>query len=354
MGLTIFGVAMVYDASAVFAFEDFGDKFFFLKRQSIWAGLGLILGFIVSFIDYHHWKKLAKVGIVASAIFLALVLLPGFSSEIYGARRRLSLPINIPLIEQISFQPSEFAKLSLILFLASFLNDKTGMRRAMIAVFLITVFGGLVMLEPDLGTTLNMVGASMITLFLSPVSLFFTFLVTTVMGGAGAILAFSSEYRRNRLLSFVNPSVDKLGISYHINQVLIALGSGGLFGLGLGYSRQKYQYLPEVVTDSIFAVIGEELGFAGAALVVAVLFLLVWRGLNIAENSPDLFGKLLAGGITALIGLQIVLNLGSMVTLVPLTGLPLPFISYGRSSLVINLVETGILLNISRFSRSNS
>ncbi|MBU0708423.1 putative lipid II flippase FtsW [Patescibacteria group bacterium] len=350
VGLTVFGVAMVYDTSVVLAHDQFGDKYFFLKRQSIWAFLGLLGGSIVSLINYHHWQKLAKIGLVVSVILLILVLLPGFGSEIYGAKRRLALPINVPFVEQIAFQPSEFAKLAVILFLATWLSTLPSVREVFLIFFgIMGLVGGLIILEPDLGTTLTLVGAGIITLFLSPVSLWQIAVTGISFALAGVFFTFSSEYRRDRLFSFLYPNVDRLGISYHINQVLIALGSGGILGLGLGYSRQKYQYLPEVMTDSIFAVIGEELGFLGTLVIVCVLFVIVWRGFKCAEEAQDLYGRLLAGGITALVGLQIVLNLGSMVALTPLTGMPLPFISYGRSSLVINLVEMGILLNISRY-----
>lgn len=350
VALAVFGVAMVYDASAFFAYEEFGDKYWFLRRQSVWVGLGLLIGGIFSLVNYRFWKKLAKAGLAIAVLLLILVLIPGFGSEIYGSRRRLSFPLAVPLLEQVAFQPSELAKLAVILFLAAWISDhEDSPWKLPLFVLLQGVVGVLIMLEPDLGTTINLVGASMITLFLSPVSLLGIAGVGSLFVSAAVALAFSSDYRRERIMTFLNPAVDTLGISYHISQILIALGSGGLLGLGLGYSRQKFRYLPEVVTDSIFAVIGEELGFIGTGVIVIAYFVIIWRGLQIAERAPDLFGRLLAGGITALIGLQIVLNLGGMVGLVPLTGLPLPFISYGRSSLLINLVEMGILLGISRY-----
>jgi len=165
-------------------------------------------------------------------------------------------------------------------------------------------------------------------------------------GGAGLI--FFSSYRRERLLSFLNPSRDPLGTSYHIRQILIAIGSGGLFGVGLGQSRQKYEYLPEATTDSIFAVIAEELGFVGAVCLLALFLLMIWRGMKIAKEAPDDFGRLLAVGIISWIGFQALVNLSAMVAIVPLTGVPLPFISYGGSSLVLSLTAMGILVNISK------
>ncbi|OQX51164.1 hypothetical protein B5M47_01855 [candidate division CPR3 bacterium 4484_211] len=349
LGLTLFGIVMIYDASAVMAFEDFGDRYYFLKRQGFWGAGGLILGLLVSLVDYHVWRRWAKPLLFVSLFFLILVLLPGFGGEIYGAKRRLSLPLGVPFMEQIAFQPSELAKLAVVNYLAAWLSAKKKSCRVVLPFLgVVGVAAGLIMLEPDLGTTITLVGGALVTLFLAPVPLWEVAAAGLVILAGGVGFAFSSEYRRNRLLVFLNPNIDRLGISYHINQILIALGSGGLFGLGLGYSRQKYQYLPEVVTDSIFAVIGEELGFVGALLVVGALFLLVGRGFLCSARGQDLFGRLLAGGITALVGFQIVLNLGSMAALTPLTGLPLPFFSYGRSSLLINLVEMGILLNISK------
>jgi len=205
------------------------------------------------------------------------------------------------------------------------------------------------MMEPDLGTTVVIITSGLVVYFASGASLItlLGFLILGLLGGLGLIL--SSPYRKGRLLTFFNPGRDPLGESYHIRQVLLALGSGGLWGLGLGQSRQKYEYLPAVMSDSIFAVIAEELGFIGGALILLAFLLIVWRGLKIGLGAPDRFGQLLAVGITAWISLQALINLAAMVALIPFTGIPLPFISYGGSSLVVALAGMGILVNISKY-----
>ncbi len=204
------------------------------------------------------------------------------------------------------------------------------------------------MLEPDLGTAVVLAVTSFLIFFVSGPPVWSIFLVCLLGLASGTGLIFTSEYRRQRLLTFLNPSQDPLGTSYHIRQILIALGSGGIFGVGLGQSRQKYEFLPEVTTDSIFAVIAEEVGFIWAKILILIFLLLIWRGISIAKKAPDEFGRLLALGIISWVGFQTLVNLGSMVALIPLTGVPLPFISYGGSSMVLILTAMGILVNISR------
>lgn len=210
---------------------------------------------------------------------------------------------------------------------------------------------GLVVLEPDLGTAVVITTTGFLVYFLSGAPLFALIILGLTGFLVSLILILSSGYRKARLLTFFNPTQDPLGTSYHIRQILIALGSGGLFGLGIGRSRQKYAYLPQATTDSIFAIIAEELGFLGAAAVIALVLLVMYRGFKIASHSPNRLGQLLAGGITSWLGLQAFINLASMVVIVPLTGVPFPFISYGGSSLFISLTAIGILLNISRFTK---
>ncbi|MBM4402195.1 MAG: FtsW/RodA/SpoVE family cell cycle protein [Candidatus Cloacimonetes bacterium] len=350
LGLSVFGLMMVYDVSAVLAHETWGDKLWLFKNQSLWLFFGLSICYLASKIDYHYWKKLALPLLLASILGLILVLLPGFSSEVMGSRRRLALPLGIPILTHLNIQPSELAKFSLVLFLSLWLGEEK--KKKNISFFLpflllLAITAGLVVLEPDLGTTIVIGASALLVYFLSGTGLAEVSLISLILAIGGIFLAFSSEYRFNRLLAFFRQSQDKLGIAYHINQILIALGSGGLFGLGLGQSRQKYQYLPEVATDSIFAIIGEELGFLGTSIIVVSFLVLIWRGLKIAEQAPDKFGKLLAGGITGIIGIQAMVNLCAMTGWIPLTGVPLPFISYGGSSLTILLLGMGILLNIS-------
>lgn len=361
LGLVIFGVMMIYDASVVLAYEQFHDRLFFFKNQLLWAGVGIVLALLFSSIDYHLLEKFATLSYFLSFVLLLLVLIPGIGSEIYGAKRWLATPsfIPIPIIGRLSLQPSELGKLALVIFLASWLSKlssspkkrktQTLSSSTLFSFFFYTgILAGLVILQPDMGTTIIYITVALIVYFVSGVHLLEFFFLGILSVLVGIFFIFTSKYRLDRFLSFLDPSRDKLGISYHINQILIALGSGGIWGLGLGVSRQKYRYLPEVTTDSIFAIIGEELGFVGCILTVLGLFFVVWRGLKIAKEAPDSLGKLLASGITSLIGIQTTVNLASMVALSPLTGVPLPFISLGGSSLTIILIGVGIMLNISK------
>lgn len=338
LGLTFFGIVMVGNASVVEALRDFGDQFYFLRQQIIWAVLALAAFTFFSFFDYHKLRKFALPLILFSLVALILVLIPGLGIKVLGARRWISLGF-------FRFQPAEFTKLAFVLYLSSFFANKKNFLPflSVLAILLL-----LIMMEPDLGTAVILASTSLLVYFASGAPLFLIGLVGLLGLSGGAGLIFASSYRRERLMTFLNPSRDPLGASYHIRQILIAIGSGGLFGVGLGQSRQKYEYLPEATTDSIFAVVAEELGFLGAVSVLAAFLLLVWRGMRIAKEAPDEFGRLLAVGITAWIGFQALVNLSAMVALVPLTGVPLPFISYGGSSLVLSLTAMGILVNISK------
>lgn len=273
-----------------------------------------------------------------SLFSLGLVLIPGLGTKVLGAQRWLSLGI-------FRFQPAELAKLAFVLYLAAFMSQKKSLWPFLI---LLTVLIGLTIAEPDLGTAVIIAATGLVVYFASGAPLIWIGLIGIIglIGGLGLI--FSSTYRKERILTFINPARDPLGASYHIHQILLALGSGGLLGLGLGQSRQKYEYLPAAATDSIFAIIAEELGFVGAVGVVIIFLLLIWRGFKIAKEAPDKFGSLLATGIISWIGFQTLINLSAIVALVPLTGVPLPFISYGGSSLVLIMTASGILVNISK------
>lgn len=352
LGLTLFGILMVYNTGVVVAFEEFGDQLWFLKNQSMWAILGISIGFVVSGVDYRIWKHVGFSLVVISIVLLVLVLIPGFSDEVYGARQRLILP-GVSLLQYISVQPSELVKLALIIYLASLFSasrKETKSKKFPHLPFLIvtSLSAGLTALEPDLGGALLIAGTAFVIYFTAGAPIISVVSLSSLAILAAVTYTFSSEYRRQRILTFLNPLQDPQGISYQIIQILIALGSGGFLGLGLGNSRQKFLYIPEVTTDSIFAIIGEELGFVGAIIITGALFFIVWRGLSIAEQAKDKFGQLLAIGISTNIGIQGVVNLGGMVGLLPLTGVPLPFISYGGSSLTLLLVSVGILLSISR------
>jgi cell division protein FtsW len=336
--LSVFGLFMIFDASSAAALADFGDKFYYLKHQAIWVLLGMAFFFFFAFFDFHRLKKLALPLLIISLVFLVMVLIPGLGREIYGGRRWLSLG-------PVGFQPGELVKLTLTLYLATFLEKKKSFWP-----FLILVGGilALLMLEPDLGTASIVAASAFCLYFTAETSLKEIAGLALLALLAGPLLVITSAYRRQRLLTFLNASWDPQGASYHVRQILIALGSGGLFGRGLGQSRQKFLFLPEVTTDSIFAIIAEEFGFLGAITLIFAFFLLVFRGLKLAVEIQDPFGRLLAAGITVYLGVQVLVNLGAMVTLIPLTGVPLPFISYGGSSLLVSLAGMGILYNISR------
>ena len=337
------GLVAVADASAIQALNNYGDKLFLFKQQLISAGVGIAALLVVSKINYKFWEKVATPFFLFTLVLLLVVLLPNLGFKALGARRWIDFGF-------INFQPSELIKISLALFLAKVASkDKNAL-----SYFLpLVLVAGLIMLQPDLGTALVIVIMGLSQIFVSNVSLlyFIGALISGFLGTLGLILV--SPYRKERLLTFLQMERDPLGASYHIRQVLLGLGSGGIFGVGLGASRQKYLFLPESSTDSIFAVIAEELGLVGAVSVIMLFVFFVFKGLTIARNAPDSFSKVLATGITAWIGGQAFLNIASMVALVPLTGIPLPFISYGGSSLVTILTACGILLNISKHCTHN-
>jgi len=336
--LFVLGIVAVADSSAPLALRYFSDSFYFVKQQIIWTGLGLVAFFAAIIIPVKFWKKIAIPFFVFNIILLVMVLIPGFSSKIYGARRWLSFgPVTI--------QPSEILKISLILLFAKFADDKKP-----IYYFLATLAVScvLVMLEPDLGTTIIIAVIGFVQIFMAGFGLFWLFGILTGGGLLGAIAILLSGYRKQRFLTFLNASQDPLGSSYHIRQVLLALGSGGIFGVGLGQSRQKFSFLPEVATDSVFAIIGEELGFIGAVAVVILFGVFIFKALRITKNAHDMFSKVLAAGVTVWIGGQTVLNIASMTALVPLTGIPLPFFSYGGSHLTTLALAIGILISISK------
>jgi cell division protein FtsW len=339
--LTLFGVLMVYDASVVEAYRDFSDKYYFAKQQLVWAGLGLILMIIVSYIPYSAFRKLSVWAFGGTVILLFLVLIPSIGTKALGARRWINLG-------GFNIQPAELTKLTLVVYLASLFEKKKPFLQF---ALIITAVIGLIMLEPDLGTATVVAGISVAVYFFSGASLtkLFTVLLASLLAGIGFIA--TSEYRKTRVLTFLNPSIDPLGASYHIRQVLIALGSGGLFGVGIGRSRQKYEYIPAATTDSIFAIVAEELGFFGAAVLIALFAVLFIRSFQIAKKAPDNFSKLLSGGVSSWIAIQTVINLATMVALVPLTGIPLPLISYGGSATVMSLIGIGMLLSVSRYEK---
>lgn len=346
LAMVVFGVVMVGNASIVEAERVFGDKFFYLRQQVLWAFLGLAGLVFFSKFPHQKLKQFATPIFWATVALLVLVLVPGLGVKALGASRWLR-------VGPVVLQPSELAKFSLILYLAKILTGKNKLSPigSLIAfVFLTGIVAGLVIAQPDLGTSIVIAATAGVVYFASgaPVAYFLMLLPLVLVAFLGLI--FTSSYRRERLSTYLNPNIDPLGASYHIRQVLIALGSGGLFGVGLGQSRQKYLFLPEASTDSIFAVVGEELGFMGASLVLLAFVFIIIKGFAIASASGEDFSKLLAVGISSWIAIQTFVNLSAMVSLLPLTGIPLPLISYGGSSLVVTLSAIGVLLNISKSS----
>ncbi|SJZ35532.1 stage V sporulation protein E [Selenihalanaerobacter shriftii] len=339
------GIIMVFSSTSIRAYADYGDSFYFLKKQFLWSviGIGAMIFFMT--IDYKLYKQLAQLGLLVTLGSLILVLIIG--TVVGGSQRWLGLGM-------LRVQPSEIAKLSMVIYMARYLSTKQhkidklqGLAPGLLVLGLVC---GLILMQPDLGTAATIGGTIMIMFIAAGLKL--EYLAGLGLTGISGIfyLIYSAPYRKERLLAFLDPWSDPLDSGFHIIQSLYALGSGGLFGVGIGQSRQKFFYLPEPGTDFIFAIIGEELGFIGAMVVVFLFFLFAWRGLKIAIEAPDLFGSLLAVGITTMITIQAIINIGVVTGSMPVTGITLPFISYGGSSLVIMLSGVGILLNISRYS----
>jgi cell division protein FtsW len=338
--LTFFGLFMIYDASSFVAFRDFADKYHYVKDQIFWIVLGLGALVFFSYFDYHRFYNLAIPILIGSVGLLLLVFIPGIGVKLLGARRWIDLKFTL-------LQPSEFVKLALAIYLAAWFSSKEK-GRLWAFLLLLSFVLLLVILEPDMGTATIILFEAISIYFLSGAKVIYFVYLAPIIALVGLIVAKLEPYRAARLAAFLNVHQDIETSSYHVKQILIALGSGGLTGVGFGNSLQKYAYLPENTTDSIFAIIAEELGFLGATAIIFVFIFMVWRGFRIALTAKDTFGKLLAGGITTFLAGQVLVNLSAQVALVPLTGIPLPFISYGGSALIINLTAIGILLNISR------
>ena len=344
--LSIFGLFIIYDASSYIAFRDFGDKYSYIKDQIFWVIIGLSALLAVSFFDYYKFYNLALPILISSIGLLAAVFIPGFGISALGATRWIDFGFFV-------LQPSEFAKIALTIYLSAWFSTKEK-GRFLAFILLIGLVILLIMLQPDMGTASIILGVSMMIYFLSGANLFHFLALIPAVGIIGAILVIIEPYRLSRLTTFLNPTQDLEASSYHLRQILIALGSGGLFGVGLGNSLQKYAYLPEATTDSIFAIMAEEIGFIGVVIVLLTLLFIIYKGFNISINAKDNFGRLLAGGITSMIAIQTVINVGAQTALIPLTGVPLPFLSYGGSALIVNLFSVGILLNISKKSHANT
>lgn len=349
IALLIIGIIMVFSASYVWSDYKFGDAAFYLKRQLLFTLAGVISMFFIMQIPYITWKKYAKILLVGCFVLLFLVLIPGIGMVRGGAQSWIG-------VGAFSIQPSEFMKLGLIIFLAAYLaqNQKyiTSFKKGFFpSIILIFTAFGLIMLQPDLGTGMVLVLTSMLMIFIAGAKLshFFGLAVLGLAGLAGLIA--SAPYRISRITAFLNPWEDPLGDGFQIIQSLYAIGPGGLMGLGLGESLQKYFYLPEPQTDFIFSILAEELGFIGGTFVILLFALLMWRGIKIALEAPDTFSGFLALGIVSMLILQAMINISVVIGLIPVTGITLPFLSYGGSSLTLTLCSVGILLNISKYTK---
>ena len=346
--LVIFGLIMLASASAPVGYANFGDTYYFIKKQ-ILLGLipGIIFFIIAGHLNFQIWKKLSWLIYFFALVLLILVFVPGIGMVINGSRSWIN-------VLGFSFQPSEFAKLAIVIILAMLLSAKENLqdwKTGLLPVLAIVAPFFLIIAAQDVGTLSILIVTVFLMLYLAGVKKSHLLII----GLAGAVifagLLLLRPYRVQRLTTFLHPELDPQGIGYQINQAYLATGSGGVFGLGLGNSRQKYQYLPEVQADSIFAVIAEEMGFIISAGLVVLIAFLGFRGLKIAKGAPDQFGRLLASGIMIWFLWQSYLNISAIIGLLPLTGVPLPFISHGGSALLVVLTAFGIVANISKQSK---
>jgi cell division protein FtsW len=350
LALLAYGLIVLYSASTVNSFANFGNTNYYIIHQAVYGGLiGLVGLYVCSRLDYHVWQKYLPVLIFVSLFLLVLVKIPGLGFAAGGAARWIRFG-------PLSFQPAELAKLVIIFYLASWVDKKRGDLNdfyfgILPSLCIIGLFAALILWQPDFGTMLVLLLVAFFMLFVAGINWKY-FFYTAVAGALSLYLIIKIEpYRVKRLATFFNSQLDPKGISYQINQALLAIGSGSIWGFGYGLSRQKHNYLPEVMSDSIFAVVGEELGFFRSVIVLLLFLLFAFKGFAIAKNAPDTFGKMAAFGITSWITLQALVNIGAMLNLLPLTGIPLPFFSYGSTALIANLSAVGILLNISRYSK---
>jgi cell division protein FtsW len=348
--LVLLGLVMILSASSVTSFANYGSSFLFFRRQLIWAALGLVGFFLMARMDYRKLHRLGLPAVILSGLMLMAVLMPGVGILVGGSSRWIALG-------PLSFQPSEFAKLGLILFAAEvFARKKEVTFEDLSHTFLplIPALGFLVflvMMQPDLGTTmvLGFIGFGM--LFVAGAPLRHLIPIGLMGTGLSLIAALGEDYRRERVLAFLDPWKDPLNTGYQTIQSLIALGSGGWLGVGLGASRQKWMYVPNAHTDFIFAILGEEMGLVGTSVVVLMFAFIAYLGVRTAQRAPDRFGMLVASGITIWISIQALVNMGAVTASLPITGVPLPLVSFGGSSLVICLVAMGILVNIAKQGR---
>jgi cell division protein FtsW len=340
--LLIVGLMMVYSATFALGYQLYGQPTYFFIRQALWMGIGLIAMIITAMIEYHTWRRWSIPIMAGALLLLGLVLVIG--SDRFGGQRWLL---------NGSIQPGELAKLAVIIYIADWLSSKGARIRQVTYglvpfAILLGFVTGLIVLQPDFSTAV-LIAITAVAMFFIAGGDLWQMIASGVLGGATfALLITRSEYRLARITSFLNPMGDQLGSNYQVRQILIALGSGGITGLGLGASRQKFGYIPASHTDGIFAILGEELGLIGCLVVIALFALLAYRGFRVAIAAPDAFGTVLAAGVTCSLIFQALINIAVVTATAPFTGIPLPFISFGGSSLVISMTGVGLLLAVSR------
>lgn len=345
------GIGLLTIASAGVSYGNirFNDPYYFFKEQLVGLAVGTLLLLVAERVPYQLWRRFVVPLFAVALIFLVLVFIPGFGTTVYGAARWVDIGL-------FSFQPSEIMKIAIIFYLAAWLSRR-GQRTSQdfyegfLPFFIVlSVVGFLIIKQPDTGTLGLIFCISLSIFFASGANLRHIAGLIGLALFALFVLIKIAPYRMQRFLVFLNPEHDPLGAGYQMTQAFLAIGTGGWFGVGLGHSRQKFNYLPEPVTDSIFAVLAEETGLLGGAFVISLFLFFLWRGIRVARQAPDKFGELLAVGIVAWVVCQAFINIAAITGLIPLTGIPLPFISFGGTSLAVLMAAVGVLLNISRHS----
>jgi cell division protein FtsW len=347
--LDLIGLVMVLSASSVVSLRQYGSAWVYFEHQLLWVALGTVAMTLTSRFDYHRWRRLSPFLLGVSLVLLVAVLAPGVGTHVGGSSRWVGAG-------QLRLQPSELMKLALVVFGASLLSRRhdeiDNRRRTVLPVVLVVAFtSALVMAQPDMGTTLVLACIAFGLLFAASVPMRTMWKLLGASAGLAALFAMAEPYRRARLLSFVNPWAHRSGSGYQVVQSLVGLGSGGVFGLGLGASRAKWGFLPNSYTDFIFSIIGEELGLIGCLLVIGLFLALVLVCLRVARRACDQLGMLLVIGITCWVAAQAVMNMGAATGILPVAGVPLPFVSFGGSSLVIVMAALGIVLNVASRGR---
>lgn len=343
---SLVGLIIVFSASAVLSFQRYGHNNYFVIRQAVAVGVGLVFMLALSRINHLLFKRYSALIMLVAILLLVAVLIPGIGFKVGNARRWFDLGF-------FFFQPSEFAKLALIFYLAAWFETRRDLLSSfsaglLTALFVTGLVAGLIIVEPDFGSMTAILLIAFGIFFAAGTRLIHLLTVGLAGLGLGWLAVQAAPYRLSRILTFFNPAADPLGAGYQINQALLAIGSGGFLGYGFGLSRQKFNFLPEPIGDSIFAIMAEELGFVRVLVVLVLYLLFAFWGYGIARRTPDTFGQLVAVGVTTWVIAQAIVNIGAMVGLLPLTGIPLPFISYGGSAIISLMIGIGVLLSISR------